>query len=172
MPAVVSRENGCRSDDTQMMGKMNNGPASVSAKALTAIRIVIHHSKVSLRIAVEKDDAVCADAKAPMTQGRNQFGGKRVTSFAVVDQDEVIAGSLVLEKMDDAHELLDFLIVHVFAPLDIPFAGGLLGFTVNVNVAFWPSVKILWRGLVPSHYTENGNRNLIQQVNDQDQDDN
>ncbi len=87
----------------------------------------------------------------------------------VVNQNKIIAGSLVFVKMKYAHDLLHFLVVDVIATLDGSFSLGCLAGVVDMDASLGSAVEFLPR---PARCPEKHNRNLVEQVNDQDEDNN
>ena len=70
---------------------------------LAAVGVVVQHREVELRIALQQQHAVGADAAPPVTQPPHQRGtlrpGRQV-SLAMIDHHEIVRGTLHFQKGD------------------------------------------------------------------------
>ena len=94
-------------DDAHVVGEFDETAAAVAAHgAFAPVRIVIFHFKIIAGVRVEEHEPVGADAEAAVAEKADTFGSEcSIAPVPIVQDDEVVAGALVFEKVHLIHTL-------------------------------------------------------------------
>ena len=87
--------------DTEVLGKEREAAGAVAAHlALGAVGVVVAHRAVELGAAPQRHQPVGPDAEVAVAEPRNTRGVGREALLTVVEQDEVVARTLVFGKLE------------------------------------------------------------------------
>jgi hypothetical protein len=91
--------------DALIIGELYQAAASVAAHAaFAAVGVIIFHFKIETRVRVEQHESIGSDAEAPVTKQPDPFFGQgRITPVPVIQNDKIVAGSLIFKKVKGVH---------------------------------------------------------------------